>query len=240
MPIFAIALSLACAGSERVSRDRTGAVQVTRLADGLWRWTALHPDWKPGDGGPDGWEQEVSCVYLEAPDHVVLVDPLVPGDERGRFYEALDRDVERAGRPVAIAITCESHGRSAAELRERYDAEVWAPAGAVGVTQAPVTRPFAPGDRLPGGLDALDVGFPAEVLLWIPAHATLVAGDAILGTLDGLRRCPDSWLPRALAPARFVELLSRVLRLPVERVVPTHGDPVEQDAQAALRAAIER
>ena len=117
---------------------------------------------------------------------------------------------------------------------------MWAPAGAVGVTQAPVTRPFAPGDRLPGGLDALDVGFPAEVLLWIPAHATLVAGDAILGTPDGLRRCPDSWLPRGLAPARFVELLSAVLRLPVERVVPTHGDPVEQDAHAALRAAIER
>ncbi len=74
-------------------------MEVTRLADGLWRWTALHPDWKPGDGGPDGWEQEVSCVYLEAPDHVVLVDPLVPGDERDRFFEALDRDVERARRP---------------------------------------------------------------------------------------------------------------------------------------------
>src|SRR6185503_18940678 len=126
---------------------------------------------------------------------------------------------------------CESHGRSAAELRKRYDAEVWAPAGAVGVTQAPVTRPFAPGDRLPGGL---------EPLFWIPAHATLVAGDAILGTPGGgLRRCPDSWLPRGLEPARFVERLSAVLHLPVERVVPTHGDPVEQDAHAALRAAIE-
>ncbi len=104
-----------------------------------------------------------------------------------------------------------------------------------------MTRPFTPGDRLPGGLDALDVGFPAEVLLWIPAHATLVAGDAILGTPDGgLRRCPDSWLPRGLEPGRFVERLSAVLQLPVERVVPTHGDPVEQDALAALRAAIER
>ena len=211
-------------------------MEVMRLADGLWRWTALHPDWKPGDGGPDGWEQEVSCLYLEGQDHVVLVDPLVPGDERDRFFEALDRDVERAGRPVAIALTCEWHARSAAELRERYDAEVWAPGEAA---QAPATRPFAPGDRMPGGLEALDVGIAAEVLLWIPAHATLVAGDAILGTPGGLRRCPNSWLPRGLPPARFVELLSHVLQLPVERVVPTHGDPVEQDAHAALRAAIE-
>ena len=216
-------------------------MQVTRLAKGLWRWTALHPDWKPGDGGPDGWEQEVSCVYLEGPDHVVLVDPLVPDDERDRFFEALDRDVARAPVPVAIVVTCESHGRSAAELRERYEAEVWAPAGALGVTQAPVTRPFAPGDALPGGLEPLGVGFPAEVLLWIPAHRTLVAGDAILGTADGgLRRCPDSWLPEGLEPSRFVELLSSVLHLPVERVVPTHGDPVEQDAVAKLRGAIER
>jgi hypothetical protein len=214
-------------------------VQVTQLADGLWRWTARHPDWRPGDGGPDGWEQEVSCVYLEAPDHVVLVDPLVPGDERDRFFEALDRDVARARRPVAIVITCVSHGRSAAELRARYEAEVWAPAGAVGATQAPVTRPFAPGDSLPGGLEPLDVGFSLEVLLWIPSHATLVAGDAILGTPDGgLRRCPDSWLPSGLEPARFVELLSSVLHLPVERVVPTHGDPVEEDAFALLRAAV--
>ena len=215
-------------------------MKVTRLADGLWRWTALHPDWKPGDGGPEGWEQEVSCVYLEAQNDVVLVDPLVPADERERFFEALDRDVARAGLPVAIVITCESHGRSATVLRDRYEAEIWAPAGAVGVTRAPVTRPFAPGDALPGGLEPLDVGLPAEVLLWIPAHATLVAGDAILGTADGgLRRCPDSWLPRGLGAARFVERLSSVLRLPVERVVPTHGDPVEQDAVATLRAAIE-
>ena len=172
-------------------------MEVTRLAEGLWRWTALHPDWTPDDGGPDGWEQEVSSVYLEAPDHVVLIDPLVPADERDRFFEALDRDVERAGRPVAIAITCESHGRSAAELRERYDAEVWAPAGAVGRTSAPVTRPFAPGDRLAGGLEALDVGFPARCCVWIPQHATLVAGDAILGTPEG-----PAPLPRLVAPGR--------------------------------------
>ena len=237
MPIFAIGLSLACPGYERVSRGRTAVVEVTRLADGLWRWTALHPDWKPGDGGPDGWEQEVSSVYLEAPDHVVLIDPLVPQDERDRFFEALDHDVERAGRPVAIALTCEWHGRSAAELRERYDADVWAPAGAD--AQAPVTRPFAPGDRLPGDLEPLELGFPAEVLLWIPQHATLVAGDALLGAPDGLRRCPDAWLPAGLDTARFVEVLSAALQLPVRRVVPTHGDPVEQNALEALRNAIE-
>jgi glyoxylase-like metal-dependent hydrolase (beta-lactamase superfamily II) len=214
-------------------------MQVTRLADGLWRWTALHPDWKPGYGGPDGWEQVVSSVYLEAPDHVVLIDPLVPADERDRFYEALDRDVERAGLPVAITITCVSHGRSSAELRERYDADVWAPSGAAGRTSAPVTHPFTPGERLPGELESVDIGFDDEALVWIPQHGTLVAGDAILGTPDGLRRCPDSWVPDGIAPELFKERLATALELPVRRVVPTHGDPVEEDAAEKLRAAVE-
>ena len=139
-----------------------------------------------------------------------------------------------------MAITCESHGRSAAELRERYDAEVWAPAGAVGVTQAPVTRPFAPGDRLPGGLEPLDVGFSAEVLFWIPAHATLVAGDAILGTPGAA--CAGA--PTRGSPGDSRRRGSSSTSRPSSTCrssasYPTHGDPVEQDAHAALRAAIE-
>ena len=215
-------------------------MEVTRLADGLWRWTALHPEWKPGDGGPDGWEQEVSCLYLEAPDHVVLIDPLVPDDERDRFFEALDRDVSRAERPVAIVLSLYDHERSAAELRGRYDAEVWAPAAGASRIDTPVTHPFGPGDPLPGGVEALDAGRRGEVLLWIPAHGTLFTGDAILGAPEGLRRCPDSWLSKGLEPEAFVETLRSTLRLPVRRVVPAHGDVVEGDAHDALTAAIER
>ena len=87
---------------------------MQRIEDGLWRWTAPHPDWKEGDD----WDRDVGCVYWEAEDAVVLVDPLVPADdaERARFLEALDRDVARVGLPVAILLTCEWHGRSQAEL----------------------------------------------------------------------------------------------------------------------------
>ena len=99
-------------------------MQVTRLADGLWRWTALHPDWKPGDGRPDGWEQEVSCVYLEAPDHVVLVDPLVPGDERGRFFEApTQADLEAVYEEIGSQVSTENE--------ERELTAIFAAAGAV-------------------------------------------------------------------------------------------------------------
>jgi glyoxylase-like metal-dependent hydrolase (beta-lactamase superfamily II) len=214
-------------------------MEVTRLAEGLWRWTAPHPEWTPEEGGSDGWEQEVASLYLEAPDRVVLIDPLVPSDERDRFFDALDRDVERASRPVAIVLSLYDHERSAAELGERYGAELWAPAASVPRIAATVTHPFAPGDALPGGLEALDAGRRGEVLLWIPAHGTLFTGDAILGAPDGLRRCPDGWL-KSIEPEAFVATLRSTLRLPVVRVVPAHGAVVEDGAHDALRDAIER
>jgi hypothetical protein len=103
---------------------RIGAVRVEKITDGLWYWTSLHPAWTPADGGPDGWEQEVGCVYYEAPGAAVLFDPLVPPEDADRFYAALDRDVARLGRPVRILLTVESHRRSSVELAERYGAVV--------------------------------------------------------------------------------------------------------------------
>jgi hypothetical protein len=87
-------------------------MDVRQLADGLWRWTT----------------REAGCVYYEAPDAVVLFDPLVPSGEEERFLVYLDRDVERLGLPVSILLTAERHGRSAQFLRERYGADDRVPA----------------------------------------------------------------------------------------------------------------
>jgi hypothetical protein len=81
-------------------------VDVVRLADGLWHWTA-------GDA---------CSVYYEAPDAVVLFDPLLPAGEEERFLAYLDRDVERLGFPVSILLTSPREVRSAQLLRERYRA----------------------------------------------------------------------------------------------------------------------
>src|ERR687887_2327574 len=97
-------------------------MRVQELSGGLWRWTGLHPEWTPEQGGPEGWEQEVGCVYYESPDAVVLVDPLVPPEDEERFWRALDRDVERARKPVRILLTVPWHGRSAEAVAARYGA----------------------------------------------------------------------------------------------------------------------
>ena len=201
-------------------------MDVHEIAPGLWRWTAPHPDWKPSDAeAGDGWEQDVGCVYLEAADATVLIDPLIPAAtaDRERFLKHLDADVERRGRPVAILLTTESHRRSAPELAERYGAETLVP-------------PAGSQTTLPGGVAALDAVF--EVALWIPAHAALVTGDILLGAGDSeLRVCPDPWLVPC-SPADARERLRPLLDLPVERILVTHGEPVLDGAHAALARAL--
>jgi hypothetical protein len=97
---------------ERGEDDRRApSMDVRQLADGLWRWTA-------GEAG---------CVYYEAPDAVVLFDPLLPAGEE-TFLAYLDRDVARLELPVSILLTDLRHERSAPFLRERYRASDRVPA----------------------------------------------------------------------------------------------------------------
>lgn len=209
-------------------------MQVVRLAEGLWRWTAHYEE----------WGEDVGSVYYEAPDAVVLIDPLVPSErtQAARFWEALDRDVERAGVPLHVLVTVFWHARSAGEIVRRYDGRLHVVSRARAATQrrtGAVTDVFRPGEPLPGGVQALASGRATEVVYWIPQHQAVVAGDVILGNEHGeLRLCPQSWLPSSVDHARLREALRPLLDLPVERVLVSHGDPVTEDAPARLAEAL--
>ena len=194
---------------------------VERIEDGLWRWTAPHPDWKQGDD----WDQDVGCVYWEPGEAVVLIDPLVPSDPatRDRFLAALDRDVERAGRPVRILLTCEWHGRSADELAGRYGAQY--------------RLPFAAG-TLPGDIRAIEARVAEEVVYWLPGPRAVVPGDTLLGAENGVTLCPASWLSARGGLAQLRTDLGPLLDLPVERVLTSHGPPVLTGGHAALAQAL--
>jgi glyoxylase-like metal-dependent hydrolase (beta-lactamase superfamily II) len=196
-------------------------VEVQRIAEGLWHWTAPHPDWTVGAD----WDRDVGCVYWEADDAVVLVDPLVPSDEpdRQRFLEALDRDVARVGRPVAILLTCEWHVRSTSELAERYRACVVEPRTA---------------DALPGSARAFAAEVAEEVVYWLPGARAVVPGDTLLGTDDGVTLCPASWLEGRGGLGELARELAPLLELPVERVLTSHGPPMLADGRDALARAL--
>jgi glyoxylase-like metal-dependent hydrolase (beta-lactamase superfamily II) len=193
-------------------------MRVQELSRGLWRWTGLHPEWTPEQGGPEGWEQEVGCVYYEAPEAVVLVDPLVPPEDEDRFWRALDRDVERVAKPVRVLLTVEWHSRSARSIAERYGGEI--------------------GGSLPRGVEAHAAVHFDETILWLPEHGALVFGDIVLGADGGVRLCPESWLENAGHP-ELKDALRPLLDLPVERLLVSHGEPVLEGGHAALARAFD-
>jgi glyoxylase-like metal-dependent hydrolase (beta-lactamase superfamily II) len=208
-------------------------VDVLEIAPGLWRWTGYHEEWR----------QDVGCVYLETPDGVVLVDPLVPPEDTARFWKALDRDVKRAGVPVHVLVTVFWHTRSAEAMVERYGARVWAASGAraaIARRAGVVTDPFRPGDQLPGGIQAWRTAKSAEVVFWVPEHSALVPGDALLGDgKRGVKMCPESWLQGSKTHRDLAASLRPLLDLPVRRVLVSHGDPVLTGGGRALARALE-
>jgi hypothetical protein len=192
---------------------------VRELAPGVWRWTAAHPAWRAGEEpeSPGDWPEQVGCVFYEAPDGPVLIDPLVAN------WAPLDERV--AGRPVTVLTTLRFHARSRDSVLERYGGSA--------------VRHDA---RMPAGVEAIPVlGFD-ETMYWLPEPRALIPGDRLLGTPDGgVRMCPASWLyyiPGEPTLEGLREALQPVLELPVECVLLSHGEPVLSGARDALARAL--
>jgi hypothetical protein len=149
---------------------------------------------------------------------MVLIDPQLPPDP-GELWGALDQRV--AGRAVVVLTTIRFHGRSRDAIFERYGATVGS----------------APDEVVPFPLRGMD-----ETLFWLPEHATLVAGDRLIGDgAGGVRMCPASWLgyiPGKPGRDELREALSPLLELPVQRVLVSHGDPVFEGGHSALARAL--
>ena len=197
------------------------------LRPGLWRWTAHHQEWK----------KEVAAVAVVAGSELVLVDPLLAGDQWQQLEQAI------VGRQLHVLLTIHWHARSAAEVAARFDgARVWAHSRnrAAVARRAPVTDVFRLGDPLPAGLVALEARPRSEVLFWEPRSRALIVGDALLGDGekgDGLHTCPASWLPESTDLADLRSALRPALDLPIELLLPSHGAPVLTGAKQALAEA---
>src|SRR5215213_9132205 len=86
---------------------------MQKLTEGLWRWTARHPEWHPGEFGV-----EVACFAMSAGDTTLLIDPLLP-PEPASVLAVID---DNLGDRLAILITIPYHVRSSEELWTRYRA----------------------------------------------------------------------------------------------------------------------
>jgi hypothetical protein len=88
-----------------------------------------------------------------------------------------------------------------------------------------VSQTFADGDSLPGGVEALAMGFMNEAAFWLPSHRALVLGDSLLGYEGRTELCPRSWLGKNDTWEELEASVQRALEHDPERLLLTHGGP---------------
>jgi hypothetical protein len=181
------------------------------LPEGVYHWTATHPEWE----GP------VSSYAIDDGERLILIDPIaVPEDVRGLFVS----------RDVVTVLTSTWHERDAASL----GFPVWAPAPDRPEDQlVPATR-YAIGGSIfgmeayPGREGQLDL------VLWNERIRAVIAGDTLIDLGNGLE-IPASWLPDGVTVEQVATGLRPLLAKPVEFVLPTHGEPAGRaDLERAL------
>jgi hypothetical protein len=212
---------------------------MEKLTEGLWRWTARHPEWHPGEFGA-----EVACFAAQAGDTTLLIDPLLPPDP-----EPVLRTIEGAlQKRLAILVTIPYHVRSSEELWRRYanDAETTIRGHRACTKRLEDRSAFEeiePGVPLPGGVTAHTIGKPRryEMPLHVPSHDALVFGDAVAETGGRLVVWATDRIDAKVERfyrERFNPTLKPLLELDFERVLVTHGQPVMKAGKKALRSAL--
>jgi glyoxylase-like metal-dependent hydrolase (beta-lactamase superfamily II) len=199
---------------------------MREVQPGIWHWESRHPDWTPEAGG---WGPEVSSYAINDGDRLLLFDPLgVPNE-----LEELAAD-----RETVIVLTCPFHRRDAVVLAERLGAPIHVPPPDEGDDDPVPGDVFRAGDRLPVGVEAFPGMEPNDLALWVESRRALVVGDTLIDRGKGLE-FPADWASggaiaaRGVTPAQILERLRPLLELPVDLVLPTHGEPTD-------RAALER
>jgi hypothetical protein len=210
------------------------------LGDGLWRWTARHPEWHPGEFG-----REVACFCVRAGDDTILIDSLLPPEPRA----VLDVVDDILGERLTILITIPYHVRSSEQIWNRYRERVETTirghrACAKRLDDEAGFRPLEPGDSLPAGVSAHAIGKPRrfETPLYLPSHRALAFGDAVAEVDGALRIWSGKRVDRDVTRfyrERFNPTLEPLLELDFDRVLVTHGQPVLEGGRARLRAALE-
>jgi hypothetical protein len=209
----------------------------TEIATRMWRWTARHPEWHPGEFGA-----EVASFALDAGDDLLLIDPQLPEDDAPvlEWLDGLANDCA-----VHALITIGYHVRSAEALCERYGGRIYGPHTCTKrLTNEKLLTEFTPGTPGPAGAAAYAIGKPrrTERPIWFPSHNALAFGDAIVTTMENeLRIWSDAPLGakvRRFYRERFAPTLEPLLELPVEHVLVTHGEPIVGGGAKALREAV--
>jgi hypothetical protein len=203
--------------------NRFVSYEVRDVAPGLWIWRVEHPSWSPASS----WKPAVTSTYVEARGEVLVLDALAPPEDAREVWERLN------ARPPSVAVVLKpDHVRDVDFFVERYACRAFGP-WLFFRGDAPKTEleDLEPGIELPGGPIALyDGRYRMEMPLWLPEQRALVFADA-LTERDGQLLV---WGSRG-HEQRVVPALRKMLELPFEHVIVSHGEPLH-DRRAFERA----
>ena len=184
---------------------------IEEIRPGLKRWACPHPEFDPTEGDLDASYTDVASALFLGDDALVFIDPLVPDE----LWPELDAEVKRSGKPVVVLTTIYFHERNRDDVARRYGARVG-------------------GDV--AGVRAFSAERADEVAYWLERPHAVVFGDAVLGDqAGGLRITP--WARNAEGLEKTRQALLPLLELPVEVVLPAHGNAVLANGREALARA---
>jgi len=207
---------------------------MRELRPGVWHWQSPHPDWNE----EQWWPELVSSYGIALGDDFLLFDPLsVPDELRERATAVVltapyhERDARRFSLPVHTPPAdtwedwVEKFGVDPDRVRGMESEDLaWLRAGeGEGHFHGPGAWPF--------GINAYAGREDNDLILWLPSINAIVTGDSLSDFGDGL----DIQLGGRKHVTRddVVRGLRPLLDLPVELVLPAHGEPTD-------RAALER
>ena len=200
---------------------------MDEILPGIYHWTAVHPN----------IGMKVSSYWLD--DAGVLIDPLAPPDVGIEWF------ADRPAPPSAIVLSNRHHYRHSGELAARYGCPVLCvSAGMHEFTHGEPVSAFEPGETLPGGLLAFEIGAicPDDMALYLASARAIWFADGLVrgGPRRELGFVPDSLMDDPPGTKQgLLESFERALReLDFENVLLAHGGPVIGDGRAQLEALI--
>jgi hypothetical protein len=209
---------------------------MRELRAGVWHWQSPHPGWD--EERP--WSERVSSYAIELGDDLLLFDPLaVPDQLRERATAVIltapyhDRDARQLGLPVHTppADTWEDwvqkFGVDPDRVRDMESDDLAWLRGGEGEGHFHGPGPWTFGIHAYAGREDNDL------ILWLPPINAIVTGDSLSDFGDGLNIQLGS--RTHVTRDDVVRQLRPLLDLPVELVLPAHGEPTDR---AALEHAL--
>lgn len=206
------------------------AHSIHELRPGVWHWQSPHPDWDEEQGA-----KLVSSHAVELGGDLLLFDPLsVPDELRERATAVVltapyhERDARQLGLPVHTPPAdtwqdwVEKFGVDPERVRGMESEDLaWLRAGeGEGRFHAPGAWPF--------DITAYAGREANDLILWLPSINAIVTGDTLsdFGSGLGIQLGGRTHVTRDDIRQRLL----RLLELPIDLVLPAHGEPADRAA----------